>query len=128
MIHYIFRLMLRMGGAVLLTVGFVAPAFSQGFAAMISPPRFELKTQPGERIREVLEITNGSQLPARYRFRTADWTLSADGQVTIVEELQPNSCRPWVAIEPLRDVRAAGDALGSSHNASGSAAGECRSP
>lgn len=97
--RFIIHSMLRMSFAMPLAAGFVAPAFSQGFAAMISPPRFELKTQPGERIREVLEITNGSQLPARYRLRTADWTLNADGQVGILEDLQPNSCRPWVAIE-----------------------------
>jgi fimbrial chaperone protein len=76
-----------------------APALAQGFAALVAPPRFELKTKPGVRLREVIEITNGSSLPARYRFRTADWSLGADGQVQIIEELQPKGCRPWVSIE-----------------------------
>lgn len=74
-------------------------AQAQGFAALVSPPRFELRASPGERQRQVLEITNGGQMPARYRFRTADWSLGADGQIVIHEELQPDSCRPWVAIE-----------------------------
>lgn len=72
---------------------------AQGFAALVSPPRFELRAAPGERQRQVLEITNGGQMPARYRFRTADWSLGADGQIVVHEELQPGSCRPWVAIE-----------------------------
>ena len=75
------------------------PVVAQGFAALVSPPRFELRAKPGERQREVMEITNGGQSPARYRFRTADWALGADGQIIVYEELQPTSCRPWVAIE-----------------------------
>jgi hypothetical protein len=93
-------------GAIL---GLPQPAFGQGFAALVAPPRFELKTKPGGRVREVIEITNGSQRPARYRFRTADWALGADGQVMIFEELQPKGCRPWVAIERnTADVPAGG--------------------
>lgn len=80
-------------------------AFAQGFAALVSPPRFELTTKPGGRERGVLEITNGAAQPARYRFRTADWSLGDDGKVSIHEELQPRSCRPWVAIErPTMEV------------------------
>lgn len=74
-------------------------AHGQGFSALVSPPRFELRTAPGERVRDVIEITNAGQLPARYHFKTADWILSSDGQVSILEEIQPDSCRPWVAIE-----------------------------
>ncbi|MCU0764504.1 MAG: hypothetical protein MUF32_00385 [Burkholderiaceae bacterium] len=81
--------------------GYAGPAAAQGFAALVAPPRFELKAKPGERVREVVEITNGGSLPARFRFRTADWTLGADGQVQIIEELQPKGCRPWVSIERL---------------------------
>jgi fimbrial chaperone protein len=75
------------------------PVAAQGFAALVSPPRFELRAKPGERQRQVLELTNGGQSPARYRFRTADWALGADGQIIVHEEMQPKSCRPWVAIE-----------------------------
>ncbi|MEY2895820.1 MAG: hypothetical protein RL669_89, partial [Pseudomonadota bacterium] len=34
----------------------VAPAAAQGFNAAASPPRFELRAKPGERLREVVEI------------------------------------------------------------------------
>lgn len=78
---------------------FASPAHGQGFAALVSPPRFELRTNAGERTRDVIEITNAGSMPARYHFKTADWILGADGQVLILEEIQPDSCRPWVAIE-----------------------------
>lgn len=72
---------------------------AQEFAAVVSPPRFELSLAPGERTRQVIEITNASGQPARYTVRTSDWTLGADAGVTFTDELAPGSCRPWVAIE-----------------------------
>lgn len=75
------------------------PAQAQGFAAMVTPPRFELRAKAGDRLREVLEITNASPLPARMRVKTADWALENDYSVSFNESLQPSSCRPWVAIE-----------------------------
>jgi hypothetical protein len=72
---------------------------AQGFAAMASPPRFELRMKPGQVTREVVEITNAANNPGRYRVRTADWSLGADVSVAFHEVLQPGSCRPWVAIE-----------------------------
>jgi hypothetical protein len=79
----------------------VAPwgAFAQGFAALVSPPRFELVAKPGEKVRDVVEITNASTQAAKYGLRTADWTFSPDASVTFDDSLQPGSCRPWVAIE-----------------------------
>lgn len=74
-------------------------ALAQGFAALVSPPRFELSAQPGKRLREVIEITNASAQAAKYRLKTADWTLGADGAVQFDDALKPGSCRPWVAIE-----------------------------
>lgn len=74
-------------------------AAAQGFAAVVSPPRFELSAKPGERVREVVEITNASAQPATYRLRTADWTLAADAGVSFSDALAAGSCRPWVAIE-----------------------------
>ena len=77
-----------------------APAVAaQGFNALASPPRFELTTAAGERLRNVLEITNAGVQPAKYRIRTADWTLAPDASVTFYDALQPSSCRPWVSIE-----------------------------
>jgi len=71
----------------------------QGFAAMVSPPRFELRVDPGKTERVVLEINNRALGNARYLVRTADWTLTPDFGVQFVDALQPNSCRPWVALE-----------------------------
>lgn len=72
---------------------------AQGFAALVSPPRFELKAKPGERLREVMEITNAGTQSAKYRLKTADWTLDENAAVQFDEALTPGSCRPWVAIE-----------------------------
>jgi hypothetical protein len=72
---------------------------ADGFAAVVSPPRFELATQPGATVRQVIQITNRSTLPARYRVHTADFALAPDYGVIFQDQLQPGSCRPWVAIE-----------------------------
>jgi hypothetical protein len=96
-------MMLRNTMRVMFSVAFIAAtlpgAFAQGFAALVSPPRFELSAKPGDRIREVMEITNASTQPAKFRLRTADWVLEDNASVTFFDELKPGSCRPWVAIE-----------------------------
>lgn len=74
-------------------------AQAQGFAAQVSPPRFELATKPGKTLRGVIEVSNRLTTPASYRIHTADWSLSPDFSVNFHDELQPGSCRPWVAIE-----------------------------
>lgn len=77
-----------------------APARAQGgFAALVSPPRFELATRPGKVLRGVFEISNRATTPATYLLHTADWTLARDFGVTFQEDLQEDSCRPWVSIE-----------------------------
>lgn len=76
-----------------------AAALAQGFAAMVSPPRFELSAKPGESQRHVVEIMNADVRPATYRLRTTDWTLDASSVVRLSDALAENSCRPWVAIE-----------------------------
>ena len=76
---------------------------AQGFTAAISPPRFELAIKPGERVRQVIEITNPNHQSTRFRIKTADWQLDPEGGLAFFDELQPGSCRPWVAIEG-RDV------------------------
>lgn len=74
-------------------------AFAQGFAAMVTPPRFELTVKPGHTTRQVVELYNRSAAQAGFLVRTADWTLSRDFGVDFQTELQPGSCRPWVALE-----------------------------
>jgi hypothetical protein len=85
--------------AAILAATIPANALAQGFAALVSPPRFELATKPGEALREVVEITNASAQAAKYRLRTADWIFEENSNVRFEEALQPGSCRPWIAIE-----------------------------
>jgi hypothetical protein len=84
---------------------------AQGFAALVSPPRFELATQPGKVLRSVVEVSNRSTAPARYLIHTADWTFSPDFSVNFHDDLQPGSCRPWVAIERPEAVVPGGGTL-----------------
>ncbi len=94
----------------LLFVGATA-ARAQGFAAIVSPPRFELATKPGKALRAVIEISNRSTAPSKYHVHTADWTLGKDYSVEFSEALAADSCRPWVAIErPEVTVPGAGTA------------------
>ena len=77
------------------------------FALSVSPPRYELKVKPGERSRQVLEITNSSLEATTFAIKTADWNLEADGSPTFFAELLPGSCRPWVTLE-RRDMTMSG--------------------
>src|SRR3984885_15923367 len=83
----------------ILGVVHAAAAHAQGFAAMVSPARFELAARPGKTLRSVIEVSNRSTTPAHYLLHTADWNFSPDFTVNFHDELQPDSCRPWVAIE-----------------------------
>jgi hypothetical protein len=69
------------------------------FSLAVSPPRFELSTKPGERVREVIELTHRDTPSGGYKLKTADWTFRPDASVDFSDELVPGSCRPWVAIE-----------------------------
>lgn len=90
----------RLGWACALAALLAAPAaWAQGFAAYITPPRFELEVAPGNSLRQVLEIQHVGQQKGNYRIYTNDWTLDASNAVTFSDELAPDSCRPWVAIE-----------------------------
>jgi hypothetical protein len=83
----------------LLGVAFSGLVEAQGFAALVSPPRFELTAKSGKTMRSVIEVSNRSTAPARYLIHTADWSLSPDFSVNFHDDLQQGSCRPWVAIE-----------------------------
>lgn len=72
---------------------------AQGFAAYITPPRFEVRATPGQPLRQVLEIQHAGQQKGNFRIYTSDWTLRPDNSVTFSDELASDSCRPWVAIE-----------------------------
>jgi hypothetical protein len=91
--HFCIALLALFGGAAATTAG------AQGFAALVSPPRFELSAKPGEKLRGIFELSNRATTPAQYRIYTADWTFARDYTVDFKTELQPGSCRPWVALE-----------------------------
>ncbi|HEX5739596.1 MAG TPA: hypothetical protein VFY22_13890 [Hydrogenophaga sp.] len=76
-----------------------SPAHAQGFAAYITPPRFEIQATAGTSTRQVFEIQHVGQLKGGYRIYTNDWTFQPDNSVSFSDELAPDSCRPWVAIE-----------------------------
>jgi hypothetical protein len=90
---------MALGVSFLLAAWHATLAAASGFAALVSPPRFELRSHSGAAVRQVLELTNRSAAPARFHVHTADFTLGADYSVAFQDELQPDSCRPWVAIE-----------------------------
>lgn len=79
-----------------LTIG--AAAHAQ-FSLAVSPPRFELSAKPGERVREVIELTHRDTRAGAYKLKTTDWTFKPDASVDFSDDLLPGSCRPWVAIE-----------------------------
>jgi hypothetical protein len=96
---------------------------------MVSPPRFELATQPGKTLRSVVEVSNRSTGQARYLIHTADWSFAPDFSVNFKDDLQPDSCRPWVAIERPEVVVPGGGTLRYRFEVSVPAnapAGECR--
>jgi hypothetical protein len=73
--------------------------WAQGFSALVTPPRIELSIKPGQDARQVIEITQVGDTPGRFRIYTNDWQLNTEGAVQFFDELQPGSCRPWVALE-----------------------------
>lgn len=101
---------MRTTGCAAILVASLIPMASaaQGFAALVSPPRFELTAKPGDKVRQVMEITNAGAQAAKYKLRTADWSLADDGAVKFDDSLAPGSCRPWVAIESRQITVGAG--------------------
>jgi hypothetical protein len=77
----------------------VGPAAAATFAAVASPPRFELVGKAGDTVRETVEISNADVEPGNYRLFTNDWKLDPIGGAAFQDELSPGSCRPWVALE-----------------------------
>ena len=75
-------------------------AIADGFSVLVAPPRFELKANAGDVVREHLNINNPDNRPLTLLVRTADWDLTGDGAATFHPAiLQPGSCRPWIRIE-----------------------------
>lgn len=91
------RWSLALWAAALVSPGMAVHA--QEFSALVSPPRFEGPAVAGGTYRDVIEITNVSGSAAKYYLRTTDWELDASGQAVFQDDLKPNSCRPWAALE-----------------------------
>ena len=70
-----------------------------GFSVLVSPPRFELRAEPGKTLRQVVEINNVSTAPSPLSVQTAEWRYGSDGSLLFDNALAEGSCRPWVAIE-----------------------------
>jgi hypothetical protein len=85
--------------SLLALIGAAASAGAADFAVAVSPPRFEVQLKPGERTRQILEITNSALGASSFKIKTADWTLAPDGSVVFEDVLRPGSCRPWVTLE-----------------------------
>jgi hypothetical protein len=75
------------------------PAAADGFAAIVSPPRFELQAKAGATVRQSLDVTNRAAEVAHFHIHSADFDLTAQYGVVFHDDLQPGSCRPWVALE-----------------------------
>ncbi len=69
------------------------------FEVSISPSRFELSGKSSNRIGQSIDIVNLARASTELSVRTLDWTYSDAGGATLVDELLPNSCRPWVTLE-----------------------------
>ncbi len=83
-----------------LAVAIAIDVYAQGFAAGISPSRFELEGEPGTVIRDTVTILNPGQAEAEYLFRTVDWELDESSGIEYTEDtLAEGSCRPWVQLE-----------------------------
>lgn len=75
-------------------------AVAQGFAAAISPSRFELEAEAGAIVRDTITVLNSSPADAEFLFRTVDWQLDEASGVQYLEDtLADGSCRPWVRLE-----------------------------
>jgi hypothetical protein len=86
--------------ALLICMAAPTVVLAQGFAAGVSPGRFELSAKPGDVIRETVAISNPGQTEARYLLKTADWQLNDASSVEYIEDsLTEGSCRPWVRLE-----------------------------
>ena len=78
---------------------FMGTADAGGFSILVSPPRFELRTEPGKVLRQVVEVNNVSTAPSPLSIQTAEWRYGSDGSLQFDNALAEGSCRPWVAIE-----------------------------
>ena len=88
--------------AFLMLTGATSSVFGQqsgGFSGGVTPSRFEISADRGERIARSISIYNLGDRPENFRIQTNDWSYSAEGQLSFQDPLTDNSCRPWVRLE-----------------------------
>lgn len=89
-----------MAGLCLVTLGVSSLARADGFAALVSPPRFEDRTESGKVYRNVIDFYNVGGSKGSFTVRTADWQFNSQTlEVHFVDELSDETCRPWVYLE-----------------------------
>ncbi len=91
--------MLASTGLALAALLGTASALAAPFEIAISPSRYELSGKSASRVGQSLDIINVGRSATEVSVRTLDWSYSTEGGVTYVDELLPNSCRPWVTLE-----------------------------
>jgi hypothetical protein len=70
-----------------------------GFLGGASPSRFELSASAGDVVKRTLSIYNLGKRPTQFQIKTVDWDYSEDGVLSFQEDLDKDSCRPWVRLE-----------------------------
>jgi hypothetical protein len=83
----------------LLALALCTSGLAHAFSALVSPPRIETQAKAGQTVRQIIEITHADNAPGKYKIYTNDWRLNSAGGVEFFDDLQPGSCRPWVALE-----------------------------
>lgn len=76
-----------------------ASCFAAPFEIAVSPARFEITGKTGTRIGQSFDLYNVGKSANEVSVRTLDWSYSAEGGITYIDELLPNSCRSWVTLE-----------------------------
>lgn len=75
------------------------PVLAGSFEVAVAPTRFEISGQPGQRLGQSLELYNVGNEVNTLSFRTLDWRFTEQGQLSLHDELMPDSCRSWVTLE-----------------------------
>lgn len=73
-------------------------SFAKNFSAAVSPPRFELATNAGEKVKQTLTLFNLGYKGGQYKVSTNDWKYN-HGNLSFHKELFSDSCRQWVKLE-----------------------------
>lgn len=82
-----------------LALGTALPVHAGPFEIAVSPSRFEISGNSGQRVGQSFDIHNVGTAATEVMLRTLDWSYTPDGKITYYDELRPDSCRPWVTLE-----------------------------